>query len=300
MTFTIQTTFISSRLHDFSCLVLLCCFALTSQAGERPVVFVSIPPQAWLVKRLAGETVEVQTLLPAGANPHTFEPGARQVKKLAEASLFLTLGLSFETRLVERAGKLNAALTVAGMDAGVVKIRADGHEHGRPGAHDCCSEGGDPHIWLSPRLFCAMASNTVAALERLVPQHGAALRANLEKTVAEIGVSDRAVREAARASGVKTWVVYHPSWSYFAADYGLALLVIEEDGKAPAARHLADVIRQARAAGVTRVFAEPQYDKRPAQTLAEQLGAQLEMIDPLQEDWPSLMRDVALKLVGKR
>ena len=276
--------------------------ALVAGAAEKPVVFVSIPPQAWLVKRLAGDAVEVQTLLSAGANPHTFEVGARQVKKLSAASLYLTLGLPFEAPLVGRAAKLNPALKVVGMDAGIAKLdAAHGHGHSPSEDHDdCCAAGGDPHIWLSPRLFGAMASNTVAALALFLPRQKNVLGANLDKTLAEIGETDRAVREAVSKLTVKTWVVYHPSWRYFAADYGLSLLVIEEDGKAPAARHLAEVIGRAKAAGVAAVFAEPQYDPRAAQTLAAAVGARLESIDPLREDWVATMREVAVKLARER
>lgn len=265
--------------------------ALAVGADEKPVVFVSIPPQAWLVKRLAGGVVDVQTLLTAGANPHTFEPGARQVKKLSTAALYLTLGMPFEAPLVGRAGTLNPALKVIGMDAGIVKLGAAHHDH-----DGCCDAGGDPHIWLSPRLFAAMASNTVAALTLILPGQTKALGANLVKTVAEINETDRAVRDAVRKLTVKTWVAYHPSWRYFAADYGLSLLVIEEDGKTPAARHLVDVIGQAKAAGVVVVFAEPQYDKRLAQTLATAVGARLETIDPLREDGLATLLEVAAKL----
>ena len=272
--------------------------SLVAQAGERPVVFVSVPPQAWLVKRLAGEAVEVQTLLPPGANPHTFEPTAKQVKKLTAASVYLTLGMPFELALARRAGSLSASLKVAGMDAGIAKLGASAHEHDHEAEGHVCGVGGDPHIWLSPRLMCAMASNTVAALGEALPEQRAALAGRLPATVAELMAVDAEVREKLAALRVKTWVVYHPSWSYFGQDYGLSLLVIEQDGKAPAARHLAEVIGQARAAGVKVVCAEPQYDQRPAQTLAQQLGARLEMIDPLQEDWPALMRGVAEKLAG--
>jgi len=200
--------------------------------------------------------------------------------------------MPFEKQLVGRAVKLNPALKVVGMDAGIAKLGAPAHDHGAPG-HVCSADGGDPHIWLSPRLFCAMASNAVSALVQFLPQQRAALSEQLAATVAEIHATDRAVGDAVRRQSVKTWVVYHPSWSYFAADYGLSLLVIEEDGKTPAARHLAEIIGQARAAGVKVVFSEPQYDKRPAQTLAE-------MIDPLQEDWSAMMRDVAAKLGEQR
>jgi zinc transport system substrate-binding protein len=267
-------------------------------AQERPVVFVSIPPQAWLVKQVAGDAVEVQTLLAAGANPHTYEPTARQIKKLSGASLYLTVGMPFEAPLVARAAKLNAALAVAAMDAGIVKRGGHAHRHhGEPG--HVCGADGDPHVWLAPQLLCAMASNTVAALERALPQHCGHLAANLDKATAEIQAVDDAVRAALAGLAVRTWVVYHPSWAYFAEAYELTLLAVEEDGKAPSARHLAGVIRQAQAAGVATVFTEPQYDKRPVQTLAKQIGARLEVIDPLAEDWPALMRDVAKKLAAE-
>jgi len=273
--------------------------AWSAGAAGRPLVCVSIAPQAWLVKQVAGDAVEVQTLLASGANPHTFEPTVRQVKSLAAASLYLTVGMPFEASLASRAGRLNPALKVTGMDAGVAKRGAAEHEHDHAEHGHACTAGGDPHIWLSPQLMCAMASNTVAALEQLVPDQRAALQAALGRSVAGMQDVDREVRAKLQALPSRTWVVYHPSWGYFADAYGLTLQVIEEDGKSPSARHLAQVIRAAQAAGVKTVFTEPQYDKRPAQTLAAQIGARVAVIDPLREEWPALMREVSAKLAGE-
>lgn len=292
------------RRADFStigwrCLAIGLLAALGAQA--RPVVFVSIPPQAWLVKRLAGDAAEVQTLLAAGVNPHTYEPNSRQLRKLAEASLYLTVGMPFEAPLAERAAALNPSLAVAAMDTGIAKRGAHAHghdhDHGAPG-HVCGGAGGDPHIWLAPRLMCAMASNTVTALERALPALRPGLAGRLAATVADIRAVDDAVRERLAGLRTRTWVVYHPSWSYFAESYGLVLLAVEEDGKTPSARHLTATIRQAREAGVRVVFTEPQYDRRPVTALARQVGARLEVIDPLAEAWPELMRDVAAKLAA--
>ena len=283
--------------------LLICPRAQAASAAERPVVFVSIPPQAWLIKRLAGEAVEVQTLLTSGANPHTYEPTARQVRKLAEAKLYLTVGMPFETPLATRAVKLNPALKMAAMDAGTKKRGSHAHDHDDHGHADsdpdCCGTGGDPHIWLSPRLMCAMASNTLAALAEALPENRTQMTENLHGAMAEILAADDTVRAELKGLKSRTWVVYHPSWGYFAETYGLTLLILEQDGKTPSAKHLAQVIRQAQAAGVKTVFTEPQYDKRPARILAEQIGARLTVIDPLQEDWPALMRDVAKKLAGE-
>lgn len=259
---------------------------------QKPVVFVSIPPQLWLVKQIAGDTAEIQTLLPLGANPHTFEPTVKQTKKLSEASLILTIGLAFERQIVKRAQSLNPKLTIAPMDAGIEKLNAhEGHRHA-PG-EQCSGDEGDPHIWLSPRLYAMMASNTTAALSHLLPEARAGFEARRDAVVSEIQKIDAELQRTFESLPVKTYVVYHPSWTYFAKDYGLTLLVIEQDGKTPAAKHLASISEKAKAAGVRKVLTEPQYDKRPAQVIAKQLGASVSVISTLQEDWPALMREAA-------
>ncbi|MDD2456032.1 MAG: zinc ABC transporter substrate-binding protein [Kiritimatiellae bacterium] len=274
--------------------VLLFSIAVRYAAAQsRPVVFVSIPPQAWLARRLAGEEVEVQTLLTPGANLHTYEPDARQIKKLSGAALYLTLGIPFEVTLAQRAARLNPGIRVAAMDKGIAKTGA--HDHDHTGAQ-CCAGGADPHIWLSPRLMAAMASNTVEALCAVFARAPDVYEERLRATVSEITAVDAAVRKTLQGLKTRTWVAYHPSWSYFAADYGLRLLVIEQDGKSPSARHLAGIIRESGLAGVGKVFTEPQYDRRPAETLARQIGAALLAIDPLREDWPALLLEVAAGL----
>jgi len=274
--------------------ILLFCMMVSAFAhAQKPVVFVSIPPQLWLTKRIAGNTAEVQALLPAGANPHTFEPTAKQATQLAGAPLVLTIGLAFERPLVERARKLNPRLVVAPADEGVKKLGAHHHADGEPCG---CGEDGDPHIWLSPRLYAAMASNTTAALAQLLPPAARAFEARRDEVVREIQAIDAEVRRALENAATQTCVVYHPSLAYFAEDYGLTLLTIEQDGKTPTLKHLTAIIAGAKAANVKKVISEPQYNPRPARTVAEQIGARVEILNPLQEDWPALMREAAALL----
>jgi len=272
--------------------LVFCIIGSAVAHAQKPIVFVSIPPQLWLTKQIAGDAVEIQTLLPAGANPHTFEPTAKQIKKLADASLALTLGLEFERPLVGRAQKLNAKLAVVPVDAGIEKRGAHEHHNHAPG-EPCCGEGGDPHIWLSPRLYAAMASNTTTALTLLLPTGSQTFEARRDGIVREIQKVDAEIQGAVAHAPVKTFVAYHPSWAYFAEDYGFTLLTIEQDGKTPAAKHLVAVIANAKAENVKVVVTEPHYSKSPAQTVAKQIGARVETVNSLQEDWPALMRAIA-------
>jgi zinc transport system substrate-binding protein len=208
--------------------------------------------------------------------------------------------MPFEVPLAGRAAALNPSLAVAAMDAGIAKRGAPAHghdhDHGAPG-HVCGGAGGDPHIWLAPRLMCAMASNTVAALERVLPALRPGLAERLAATVAEIRATDAAVRERWRGCGrAHGWCIIRRGpisrrvtdsccWRSRGRQdaFGAA-----SGGGDPAGAE----------AGVRAVFTEPQYDRRPVTTLARQVGARLEVIDPLAEAWPELMRDVAAKLAA--
>ncbi len=272
--------------------------ATLSLAQTKPTIFVSIPPQAWLLDQLAGTLVTTETLLAPGANPHIFEPTPRQIRQLGSAALYLTIGFTFEEAIVSRSAKLNRNLKVLSMGHNIERLD-DHHHHDHDHDHTTCQgSDGDPHYWLSPRHYATMASNTVAALHPLLPNHHQLLNTNLHQLTARITTLNTQINTALKELTSRTWLVYHPSWSYFAHDYNLKLLVIENDGKAPGARHLSTIIRQARPLGITTIYTEPQYDPKPAQTLAQQLNARVITLNPLQYDWPALMQEVTSSLAA--
>lgn len=273
----------------------LSALALVTSAQEKPIVLVSIPPQIWLVRELVGDRVDVHCLLPVGANPHTYEPDIRQLRTLSKARLALPIGLPFDRLFLQKAKHLNPALLSIPVDTNIAKIAEDDahhHEHG-----EACSENGyDPHIWLSPRRFAGIATNTACALATLMPSQASDLSNRLMRVTQTIhAVEQQAQKKLAPFAGM-LWVVYHPSWRYFASDYNLHILTVELDGKSPSSRHIITIVKQARAAHVKAVFTEPQYDKRYAHAVADPLNARVEVIDPLQEDWPLLMQTLLEKL----
>lgn len=267
---------------------LACASLGWSAEAPRPVVLVSIPPQVWLTRALVGSAAEVRCLLPAGANPHTFEPDARQTRVMAEAQLFLPIGMPFERAFTQRLQGLNPRLVLAPTDRGIAKF-ADGC--GDP------HEAGDPHIWLSPRRFARVAENTAAALEQALPACRGEIAVRLPAVLAQIRALDAELARRLAAAPCKTWIVCHPSWTYFAADYGFHLLTLEEEGKASNARHLVQIMQAAKAAKARAVFSEPRLNRRPAETLAAGFGGRVVELDPLQEAWPDLMRKVTDELL---
>ena len=270
-------------------------------AAPRPLVFVTIPPQRWLVRTLAGEAVEVELLVAPGQNPHTFEPAGRQVARLSRAQGWLTIGLPFERTLMAKARATRPGLAEYPIHAGVPRLGAPphpsrGHDHdvAAAGSEDCCgADGADPHLWLAPRNMAQLATNTCRALQPLLPDERERLAAALADLTDALARLERELASTLAPAAGQTFWVYHPSWAYFAEAFNLRQQAVEQEGREPSGRQLARLIEEARAARARVLFADPQFNPGPVRALARQLGARVVTLDPLAEAWPDNLRHVA-------
>jgi zinc transport system substrate-binding protein len=252
----------------------------------RPLVAVSVPPQKWLVERLAGDLVQVRVMVPPGAEAHAYEPTLGDLRALSGARLYVAVGhpkFSFEEAWL---AKLLRDLP----DLRVV----DGQEGAR-------SDAGDPHVWLAPSQMHAMARNVAAALSDLLPTHRATIEASHAALETEVDGLDAELRRRFDEVRGRRFFVFHPAWGYFAREYGLVQVAIEREGHEPDPSTLARVMDDARASGVKIVFVQPQQSSAGARLVAEEIGARIETIDPMAEDWstnlPSVGRKIAEGLV---
>ncbi len=278
----------------FVLLGLVAAAAEVRAAEERkPLVFVSIPPQRWVVRELAGDRVDVELVLPGGQNPHLYEPSARQAIALSRADLCLLLGLPFEKQVMAKALAARPNLRQVTLAAGVPRLGgAHEHEHDHAPGAACSQDGTDPHIWLAPGPMQVIAVETAQALMTVDSAGAARYPAALERLTNRIERLTRELRTTLAPHPGGLVVVYHPSWGYFAEAFGLEQVAVEDEGRAPPARQLARLIERARTAGVKTVFTEPQFDRRPAETLARQLNGRVVIVDPLAEDWEANLRQV--------
>jgi zinc transport system substrate-binding protein len=259
-------------------------------APPRPIILVSIPPQKYLLERLAGDSVEIVTLVGAGADPHSYEPGPARMRAAAKASAWFTLGLPFEDiwgpRLSARPPGPALISCLQGLDLFPEEGRA---KETRP----------DPHVWLSPLRARQIALNMAAALEELWPERRASFQAEASRLAAELEVLHTEIAQLFQTVPPerRVFLSVHPSWTYFARDYQLNGLYIEDEGREPGPRHLSRIINAARARGLTVLFVEPQFPKKTAERLASIIGADLESADPLAENLPALYRGMTEKLL---
>ena len=264
-----------------SCLGWVAGCGTGSPADGRRVVFVTIPPLAEFAERIGGDRVRVEVMIPAGADPHTYEPTPRQLTRLSAAQLYAQIGsgVDFEKLWMPRLAAINPQMRVINCGAGIPLV------------------DGDPHIWLSPRHARVMARALAAGLSQVDPSHAADYAEGCESYVAQLDELDQFLAQGLSAAGVERFMVYHPSWGYFARDYGLEQISVEHEGKEPTARHLAHVIEVMRAARIGTIFVSPQFDRRSAAAVAAELGARVRMVDPLSRTYLAELRSFGLALM---
>jgi len=275
---------------------LFLCLPLWAQAAtlEGPVkVTVSIPPQVYFVQRIGGDLVEAAAMVPPGANPHVYEPRPQQMVALSRSRIYFGIGVAFEKAWLGKFAGINPRMAIVHSDAGIEKIPMTEDRHEAEEGHD--HGAGDPHVWLSPPLVMLQARHILDALVKADPSHRQSYDGNYRAFMGELVDLDLKIRGIFFGrEGVK-FMVYHPSWGYFARSYGLTQIPVEMEGKEPPPRQLEGLIQRARKEGVKVVFVQPQFSTRSAETIARALGGQVMRADPLAANWAENILQVAEK-----
>lgn len=289
----------------FAVAVLAACAAepphSSADTGDRVQVAVSVPPQAYFVDRIGGGRVDVQVMIPPGASETSYSPSPRQLVALSRARLYVKVGhpaFLFEANHIDRFLADHREIRVIDMSAGVEPI-LEGEAEGRSETHGFFGEehgahtehaGGDPHVWVAPATVRIAAGNIARALVAADPGHAAEYRRNLSAFLAEIDALDREIRAELAAGSTRRFMVYHPAWGYFARQYGLEQVAIETGGREPSAGRLIEMIDRGRREGIRAVFVQRGFGRKSAEVIAEALGGEVVVVDPMAYDWSASLR----------
>lgn len=274
------------RLKWIISLCLAACLGLgaCSRSGEgKRVVSVTIPPQQWLLQQIAGDRYEVNTLLPPGANPESFEPEMQQLMNLQNSAAYFKAGMpGFEQALLAKIRDNFPDLPVYDSSEGIELIEGTHPSHGADGdGHDC---GADPHVWTSLRNARIMAANMLRRMVELDPEGRDYYTANFRALDRRLQALDDSIASVLAQRKGTAFIVWHPSLSYFARDYGLRQIAMEADGKEASVRQLREQIDAAAGERPALFFLQQEYDSRAARSIAEEIGVPTETIAVMQPD----------------
>lgn len=293
------------KVHFLS-LICSCMIALlivsSSSATAKPIVFVSILPQKFFVQQLAGDLVEVEVMVKPGASPATYEPKPSQMAKLSSSVVYLAVGVPFEKNWLEKFSAVNSGLKIIHTEQGIDKISMAEHLHDSDRSADHAEEHSsenqaekvlDPHVWLSPNLVKKQTKIIADVLAEIIPEHTALIEKNYRTLIDNITTLDGELRELFRDKQQMQFLVFHPSWGYFAREYGLQQVAIEMEGKEPKPAQLLEIIAYAREHDIRVIFVQRQFSAKSAKVIAAEISGRVVAVDPLAENWFANIREVA-------
>ncbi len=256
--------------------------------SDKNVLSVSIEPQKYLLESIVGDKFEVNTAIPSGSNPESYDPSPSQMVNIGKSKMYFKVGeMGFENTWLHNISVNNKEMKIIDCSAGISYISDGGHH------------GADPHIWSSPKTTSIVAKNMYNA----VVEYDSKNRdyyldhyKNLERTIQK---TDSIIRSYLEESSSKAFIIYHPALSYFANEYALTQYSIEVDGKSPSPKQLGELIEKAKKDSVKVVFLQEEYDERNAEVIAKELNADIVRINPLSYHWSEELIKIAKAIAGK-
>ncbi len=262
-------------------------FLLIFSCGRRnepgnKIITVSIAPYKYFIEAISGDNFTINVMVPAGSNPHIYEPYPEQLSKLRQSVAYISNGyLGFEITWLDRFYEMNRSMKKLSLGDGIDPIVPEHHDE------DQHFENADPHYWVSPLCAMKMASSVKDFLTGLDPENREQYEINYKVLIERIQETDLRAKELSSPGRIKPFMIYHPNLAYLARDYGLEEISVEFEGKEPDPSRLMKLIDRGKRDSLKVVLVQREYDTKNARVVADEVGARVVVIDPLSEDWYS-------------
>lgn len=313
-------------------MVMTACSSENSQS-DKPIVAVSVVPEATFVKAIAGELVDVVTMIPPGYSPANYQPTPQQMADFEKASIYFIMGMPTEEVNIIPSISSDSTTKLVHLDKIVGDVYdhryfednhglEDDHAHEGEEEHEDedhadedhededhededhddheghSHEGRDPHIWMSPKRVIVMVETIRDELSLLDPDNADTYATNAETYIAELEAVDKELEAEFEGIEHPVFIMYHPSLGYLSDDYGLEMVALENEGKEATSRRLQDVIDYAKEHELTKVFYQEEFDSAQAETLAREIGGEAVQVAPLSENYIENLKEIAETLAG--
>ena len=275
-----------------------------------PQITVSILPQKYFVEKITKDKFEINVMVQPGASPHTYEPKTSQMKALSASKVYFATGVAFEDVWLDKFKKNAKDTLFVDLSDGIEKLAMGKHEHHEEDAHeeahdnhkghddhdehgheahdnhDAHNENGlDPHIWLDPILVKTQAKNIYDTMVKVDVENADFYKTNYEQFIKELDELDANLKTILAPFKDKAFMVFHPSWGYFAKRYDLEQIPIELQGKEPKPNELVELIKDAKEHDIKIVFVSPQFSQKSAKIISQNINAKVATIDPMVDNW---------------
>jgi len=231
-------------------------------------IVVSILPQKNFVKEIAGDKADITVMVKPGNSPHTYEPKPSQMRYISKADIYFKIGVEFEKVWIKKFVNQNRKMKVVDLSKRITRY------------------GKDPHIWTSPKNVKIIAENIKEALCEFDTENCEYYTKNYEKFISKISRLQNEIKEILKnVKEGSRFMVFHPSWGYFAKEFHLIQFPVEIEGKSPKPKTLVKIIKTARKENIKVILTSPEFSQKSAKVIAKELGIKVVKITPLAQNW---------------
>ena len=259
--------------------------------NEEPGNFitVSILPQKTFVKKITGDDFVVNVLIPPGTSPAAYTLLPSQLEEISKSAIWFRIGnIGFEHSWQDKIAQANSKMKVVDLSEGLDLIAQVKEQHGD---HFHLS-GVDPHIWLSPVLVKQMAKRIFDEVSKLNPEQSVKYKTNYLEFVKEIDQLNIEIANKLKPFEGRKIVVFHPSLSYFARDYGLLQYSLESGGKEPTPQRMKELIDLSKKENIKVMYIQGELDRDHARVFAEEVGGKIIQVRPLDPAWAENLMEI--------
>jgi len=255
-------------------------------ADEKPMVFVSIPPQKYFIEQITKDKIDIQVMVPHGKNPYNYQPTDKQMDDLLKAKLYFSIGALFEKKWLETIVNHNPELEIIHTDDTIEKApeTLNFYENGiEQKIAKYQAENGriDYHTWLSPALIRPQIRFILSALYMIDPKNELTYETNSRQFLVELITLYKEIKQTLSGmEGVK-FIGAHPAWGYFAKTFQMEQIPVEIVGnKVPQ-----QLVKYARENNIKLIVQSPFANTTVLEQLSRDIGGVSITADPLSENW---------------
>jgi len=266
----------------------------TNKQEDAKIITVSILPQKTFVQKIVGDDFSVNVLIPPGASPATYTLLPSQLKDIAQSAVWFRIGyIAFEHSWKDKIAQTNTKMKVINLAEGLDLIADQMVQHG----DHVHIDGVDPHVWLSPVMVKQMGKVILDEVSKLNPEKAEEYATNYQKFAEECDQLDAELKSKLQPYRDRKFIVFHPSLSYYAREFGLDQFSLETGGKEPTPQHMKQIVDMANANNIRVIYIQSEFDRDHARVFAEEIKGKVEEVWPLNPDWAENLRSMTDLLI---
>ncbi|NTJ98361.1 zinc ABC transporter substrate-binding protein AdcA [Enterococcus faecium] len=270
---------------------------------EKLSIITTFYPMYDFTKNIVGDEGDVKLLIPAGSEPHDYEPSAKDMATIHDADVFVYHNENMESWVPKAAKSWEKGTPniIKGTENMVLLPGndEDEHDHGEDGHHHEL----DPHTWVSPHRAIQEVTTIKEQLIKLYPKKAKIFETNAEKYLTKLDALDREFQMDLKDAKQKSFVTQHAAFGYLALDYGLTQVPIAglTPEQEPTVDRLTELKKYVTDNQIHYIYFEKNANDKIAKTLADEANVKLEVLNPLEsltqkqmndgEDYLSVMKE---------